>query len=65
MKKLKLEIDALAVDSFATGDGAATAGTVDGHELAATREFYTCNRTTPYCKTILTYCPCTPRWDDL
>jgi hypothetical protein len=63
MKKLKLEIDALAVDSFATGDGAGPAGTVDGHEMASQQ--YTCNRITPYCKTILTYCPCTPRWDDL
>jgi hypothetical protein len=65
MKKLKLQLDTLAVDSFATVEDAASgAGTVEGRELART-EAFTCNQTTPYCKTILTYCPCTPRWEEL
>lgn len=32
MKKLKLELDELAVDSFTIPAGAAARGTVDGHE---------------------------------
>jgi len=65
VKKLKLEIEHLVVDSFATvaGDEAA-AGTVEGREMMMRTEL-TCNQTTPYCKTILTYCPCTPRWEAL
>jgi len=63
MMKLKLEIDALVVDSFATaGDAESAAGTVEGREM---RTELTCSQTTPYCKTILTYCPCTPRWEEL
>ena len=63
MKKLRLEIENLAVDSFATADEAESlAGTVEGREM---RTEFTCNQTTPYCKTILTYCPCTPRWEEL
>jgi hypothetical protein len=65
MKKLRLEIDNLSVDSFATvAEAESPAGTVEGREMLASGEF-TCNRTTPYCKTILTYCPCTPRWEQL
>jgi hypothetical protein len=64
MKKLRLEIENLAVDSFATADEAESlAGTVEGREMPSGE--FTCNRTTPYCKTILTYCPCTPRWEEL
>lgn len=62
MKKLKLRIDELAVDSFEAGDAESLTGTVEGREM---RTEFTCNQTTPYCKTILTYCPCTPRWEEL
>jgi len=36
MKKLMLEVDALAVDSFATGDEPAARGTVRGHDTRYT-----------------------------
>jgi hypothetical protein len=36
MKKLLLDLDALRVDSFATGDGAAARGTVRGHDTRYT-----------------------------
>ncbi|HET7228822.1 MAG TPA: hypothetical protein VFJ16_02335 [Longimicrobium sp.] len=36
MKKLTLELDALAVDSFATGDSADGRGTVRGHDTRYT-----------------------------
>ena len=54
MKKLTLKIDALAIESFETAKSAdALLGTVQGQALATQpREL---------CKTILTYCPCTPR----
>jgi hypothetical protein len=65
MKKLKLEIENLSVESFATvAETESLSGTVEGREMLATGEF-TCNQTTPYCKTILTYCPCTPRWEQV
>ncbi len=64
MKKLRLEIEKLSVDSFATAAGAESlSGTVEGQEMLRTE--LTCNQTTPYCKTILTYCPCTPRWEQV
>ncbi|HEU4557007.1 MAG TPA: hypothetical protein VFS20_04125 [Longimicrobium sp.] len=63
MRKLVLDLDTIAVDSFATADASeATAGSVHARELART---FTCDQTTPYCKTQLTYCPCTPRWDGI
>jgi hypothetical protein len=64
MKKLKLEIENLSVDSFATvAQAEPLSGTVEGREVLGTE--FTCNQTTPYCKTILTYCPCTPRWEQV
>jgi len=36
MKKLMLDLDALAVDSFATGSEAAARGTVRGHDTRYT-----------------------------
>ncbi len=63
MRKLVLDLDTIAVDSFATADtSAASAGSVHARELVRT---FTCAQTTPYCKTQLTYCPCTPRWDEI
>lgn len=54
MKKLRLSLDELAVDTFHTGQGGPAEGTVDAH--AATAK--------PLCiptlKTDLTCCPCTP-----
>ena len=64
MKKLKLELENLAVDSFATvAEAEPLAGTVEGQEMLATQ--FPCNQTTTYCKTVLTYCPCTPRWEGI
>lgn len=39
MKKLKLNVDALAVESFQPGEAATSPGTVEGHDavFAATR----------------------------
>lgn len=37
MKKLKLQVEALAVESFAADDADGQAGTVQAHELFATR----------------------------
>ena len=56
MKKLTLQLDALAVESFATREAAADRGTVQG--MVWTDPFV-CD-TNRDCKTILTYCPCTP-----
>jgi hypothetical protein len=39
MKKLNLDIDTLAVDSFATGNEAAMRGTMHGH---AAQDTFTC-----------------------
>ena len=63
MRKLVLDLDTIAVDSFATAATSAQfPGSVHGREIPRT---YTCEQTTPYCKTLLTYCPCTPRWGGL
>lgn len=63
MKKLKLEVEALTVDSFATADAAgAGAGTIHAREWQRTLVAL-CDRTllasNPTC------CPCTPRADGL
>lgn len=50
MKKLKLDLDALAVASFATGGQAALRGTMRGHDSHLTgTETYRCP--TPTCPT--------------
>jgi hypothetical protein len=54
MKKLTLQVEELAVESFATEKTADALGTVEAHGAPAT---YPRN----LCKTILTACPCTPR----
>lgn len=61
MKKLTLEMDALAVESFATAAEARGEGTVRGFSPSVspcTGTLY-CLRTKP------TDCPCTPRGDEL
>ena len=58
MKKLTLKVDELAVESFAVvREDEAARGTVDGQAFLATQP-------RELCKTILTYCPCTPRADE-
>jgi hypothetical protein len=56
MKKLKLDVDTLAVASFATGDGsAAMRGTMRGHESHLTgTDTYRCP--TPTCPTWAATC---------
>ncbi|HEX6747208.1 MAG TPA: hypothetical protein VF092_07895 [Longimicrobium sp.] len=56
MRKLKLDLETLSVDSFATAPEDGAPGSVEAHEMLDT---------SPYAKTILTYCPCTPRWGEL
>jgi hypothetical protein len=57
MKKLKLEIESLAVDTFATADADRGRGTVDAHLVRPTLRTV-CDETllvsNPTC------CPCTP-----
>ncbi|HEU0302870.1 MAG TPA: hypothetical protein VFR37_25640 [Longimicrobium sp.] len=56
MRKLRLRLDELAVDTFQTGDAEVPRlGTVDAHE--ATPKII-CS--IPTLKTDLTCCPCTP-----
>ena len=63
MRKLTLDLDTIAVESFATAvSPEAAPGTVHAREVMRT---FTCAQTTPYCKTQLTYCPCTPRWEEI
>ena len=45
MKKLKLDVEALAVDSFATARGEDRSGTVQAHE-APTHPYASCGCTT-------------------
>ncbi|HET7462365.1 MAG TPA: hypothetical protein VFJ82_14015 [Longimicrobium sp.] len=56
MRKLKLDLESIAVDSFAIAPEAIAAGSVEAQEMIDT---------SPYAKTILTYCPCTPRWGEV
>lgn len=56
MRKLTLDLETIAVDSFATAPEAGEAGSVEAHEMIDT---------SPYKLTKLTYCPCTPRWDGI
>ena len=58
MKKLKLQIDALTVDTFETGlDARDAGGTVQAHRDSRTLKIV-CEIST--LKTDLTCCPCTP-----
>lgn len=52
MRKLTLEIDTLAVETFATGDGDGRAGTVEARESGS----YTLCQTE--CVSDPTFCPC-------
>ena len=56
MRKLKLDLESIAVDSFATAPEAGEPGSVEAHEMIDT---------SPYKQTRLTYCPCTPRWEEV
>lgn len=57
MKKLKLQIDQLAVESFRTGDADEQGGTVQARELAPTYPYPGCPLGTKP-----TNCPCTPAY---
>lgn len=57
MNKLRLNLEDLAVDTFQTDeDGTSLRGTVEGHEVSQT----ICPAASA--KTVLTCCPCTPRY---
>ena len=58
MKKLKLEIDELAVESFVAGDGAVERGTVEARGDDASLGTVACVKET--LATRMTCCPCTP-----
>jgi hypothetical protein len=55
MKKVKLSLDALAVESFAVVNEADEQGTVEAHE-APTGKPFTCNTCAATCQTMA--CPC-------
>lgn len=61
MKKLKMDVDALAVDSFTAGQrtDVATRGTLRGHEAAAQVSFPCLTGTETYtCPTSVRTCLC-------
>jgi hypothetical protein len=56
MKKVKLQIQELSVESFPTSRADEEPGTVQANEMAPTPPYYTCPAATR-----MTYdCPCTP-----
>lgn len=55
MKKLALQAEDLAVESFQTGDTDGAIGTVQAREAAPTPPYFGCSPLTK-----LTDCPCTP-----
>jgi hypothetical protein len=61
MRKLKLDLDALAVDSFRTFGAPAWRGTVGSRELQPTLKTF-CGST--WLETNPTCCPCTPRHEE-
>jgi len=63
MKKVKLNLDALAVESFGTSVEEGDMGTVKANARTLDPALWTCNRfqgTCDGCNTVLTYCgdPC-------
>jgi hypothetical protein len=56
MNKLRLNLDDLTVDTFQTGDDVSLRGTVQGQEESG----LVCPAVS--LKTVLTCCPCTPRF---
>lgn len=58
MKKRKLDVDALAVDSFTAGERAGPAGTIGGNQAQPTLKTF-CGST--WLESNPTCCPCTPR----
>ncbi|HEX6747203.1 MAG TPA: hypothetical protein VF092_07870 [Longimicrobium sp.] len=61
MRKLKLDLDALAIDSFSTADAVAGHGTVAGREMQPTIKTF-CGST--WLESNPTCCPCTPRYEE-
>ena len=57
MKKLKLEMDELAVETFATAAEPAAGGTVHGQDLGRTL--------LNLCTQMTGLCPCTPRAEEI
>jgi hypothetical protein len=57
MKKLTLQVDELAVESFSTGSNEGRMGTVEAREMVPTAPHPTCAPLTR-----LTDCPCTPAY---
>lgn len=57
MKKLRLAVEALTVESFPTGDQESLLGTVEANELVPTPPYFTCPIGTKP-----TNCPCTPAY---
>lgn len=57
MKKLSLQVDELAVESFSTGSNEGRMGTVEAREMVPTAPHPTCAPLTR-----LTDCPCTPAY---
>ena len=60
MRKLRLDVDDLAVTTFQTEEIDGHRGTVDGHAVTGTAPF--CQSVPTYCRT---GCPCTTRADEL
>lgn len=58
MKKLRLEMDELAVESFPTAAPEEAGGTVEAREMNPSVYPYCTHGTYP-CKTSLSMCPCT------
>jgi hypothetical protein len=56
MKKLRLELDALTVASFATDEAAMAAGTVQGNDVP-TNPWCAANTYNTYCPNSLCTCP--------
>ena len=61
MKKLKLELDALAVESFESVAPESARGTVQGH-LVPTNPWCAANSYKSYCPDSLCTCPPPPRY---
>ena len=57
MKKLRLTVETLAVESFPTGNQESLLGTVEANELVPTPPYFTCPLGTKP-----TNCPCTPAY---
>jgi hypothetical protein len=61
MKKLRLDLDVLAVTSFETDAAAESRGTVQGQDMVPTNPWCGANTYKSYCPNSL--CTCPPPWD--